>query len=478
MRVLKRIWEVFDDRTGTSKLLGPVLSHPVPKTTGWVGWSYALGSGVLLAFVLQVVTGIALAAAYIPSTADAFSSLRFITEEATFGSLLRGMHNFGASAMIVLVGLHMAQTFLVGAYKYPREVSWLSGAVLLLLTMAMGFTGQLLRWDQIAYWSVFVLAQQAARTPFVGGALAELVLAGTTVNGATLSRFYAFHVFFIPALIFTVVALHLWLVLHHGVSEPPQPGRPVDPRTYRRWYHDLVEREGVPFWPDAAWRDVVLGMVMLLVVVLLAVVVGPPRLEAPPDPAILEAYPRPDWYFTWIFAALALLPPEYEDLVILGAPALFGTLIILLPFIANKGERAPQRRPWAVAVVIMAVIMIGTLFVAGEVAPWSPRFGAQVPAALAGQAGGAVGQGLTVYNTKGCAACHQIEGYGGLYGPNLTAIGSRRTREQLLLIILAGQGRGMPAYAGNITDEELNALIAFLQSRQGPTPQSGAEGGR
>ncbi len=244
MGVLKRIWEVFDDRTGTSKLLGPVLSHPVPNATGWVGWSYALGSGVLLAFVLQVVTGIALAAAYIPSTADAFASLRFITEEATFGSLLRGMHNFGASAMIVLVGLHMAQTFLVGAYKYPREVSWLSGAVLLLLTMAMGFTGQLLRWDQIAYWSVFVLAQQAARTPFIGGALAELVLAGTTVNGATLSRFYAFHVFFIPALIFTVVALHLWLVLHHGVSEPPQPGRPVDPKTYRRWYHEMVEREG------------------------------------------------------------------------------------------------------------------------------------------------------------------------------------------------------------------------------------------
>ncbi len=100
MGVLKRIWEVFDDRTGTSKLLGPVLSHPVPNATGWVGWSYALGSGVLLAFVLQVVTGIALAAAYIPSTADAFSSLRFITEEATFGSLLRGMHNFGASAMM------------------------------------------------------------------------------------------------------------------------------------------------------------------------------------------------------------------------------------------------------------------------------------------------------------------------------------------------------------------------------------------
>ncbi len=138
MRWLWRAWQVFDDRTGTSKLFGPVMAHPVPNATGWVGWSYALGSAVLFCFILQVVTGIALATAYIPSTADAFNSLKFITEQATLGALLRGMHNYGASAMIVLVGLHMIQTFLVGAYKYPREMNWLSGTVLLALTLGLG----------------------------------------------------------------------------------------------------------------------------------------------------------------------------------------------------------------------------------------------------------------------------------------------------------------------------------------------------
>jgi ubiquinol-cytochrome c reductase cytochrome b subunit len=466
MGTLIRLWRAFDDRTGTSRLIGPVLSHPVPKAIGLIGWSYALGSAVLTAFILQVVTGIALATAYIPSTGDAFASLQFITDQATFGSLLRGMHNYGAWAMIIAIGLHMAQVFLVGAYKYPREVNWLSGVVLLVLTLAMGFTGQLLRWDQIAYWSVFVLAQQVARTPFVGPALAEFVLAGATVNGATLSRFYAFHVFFIPALIFAMVALHVWLVVHTGVSEPPRPGRPVDPATYRAWYQRLVEREGVPFWPDAAWRDVVLGVAMIVVIMIVSLVVGPPHLEAPPDPTAIEAYPRPDWYLTWIFAALALLPPEWEDILLLGVPALFGLLMLALPFFANRGERSPRRRPWAVAIVLVALLMIGTLYVAGERAPWSPRFDARLEAAALGVTDPTHARGLRLYNDQGCVTCHAIGGVGGQRGPDLSTVGSRLTREHLIIRILAG-GRNMPAYAGSLTPEEVEALVAFLAARQG-----------
>ena len=141
MSFLRRLWKVFDDRTGTSKLLGPVLSHPVPHAEGLVGWSYALGSAVLFAFIVQVITGIALASAYIPSTGSAYESLRFITEHATLGWLLRGMHNYGATMMIVFAGLHLMQTFLIGAYKFPREMNWLTGAILLFLTVGLGFTG-------------------------------------------------------------------------------------------------------------------------------------------------------------------------------------------------------------------------------------------------------------------------------------------------------------------------------------------------
>ena len=468
LRWLWALWTLFDDRTGTSKLIGPVLDHPVPRADGFVGWSYALGSGVLFSFVLQVVTGIALASAYVPSTADAYDSLRFITHEATLGGLLRGLHYFGASAMIIFIGLHMIQTFLVGAYKFPREANWLTGVVLLGVTLGLAFTGQLLRWDQTAYWSIFVLANQVARTPLLGDELTQLVLAGNTVGGATLTRFYAFHVFFLPAVIFAFLALHLWLVLHTGVSEPPEAGRPVDPKTYRAWYHNVVERTGVPFWPDAAWRDVVLGVGTLAVMVVLAIVVGPPHVDIPPDPTDLRAYPRPDWYFMWIFSALALIPHGIEDLVMLGFPALLGALLIFLPLFANKGERHPKRRPWALAVVLLAMIMIGTLYVTGREAPWSPVYDPQpLSAAVVGATDGPIARGAELYTSKGCQSCHAIAGNGGQYGPDLTYVGDRLRREQIIIRILNGGG-GMPAYAGTLSPDEISALTDFMESRKSP----------
>ncbi len=463
IKFLKRLWKVFDDRSGTSKLFGPIFTHLVPPG---VGWAYVFGSGTLFAFITQVVTGIALAVSYIPSTGDAYNSLQFITNEALFGGVLRGIHYFGASAMILFIGMHMIRTYVTGAYKFPRELNWLSGVLLLGLTVTMGFTGQLLRWDQNAVWTVVVAAEQAGRFPVIGKALADFILAGNNINGATLSRFFAFHVFFIPALIFALVGLHLFMVIHHGISEPPKPGEKVDPKTYREKYNQLLAEKGKPFWPWFAWKDALVAGVMILVVVILAIVFGAPVLTGPPDPSVVQAVPRPDWYLLWIFALLAQIPPQLENYAIVLGPTITGLVLFLLPFLFNKGERSPLRRPWAIGIVAGVVVMIGGLWIAGIKSNWSPDFAAQpLPATVVGATSGPIATGAQLFHDKGCEYCHTVSGYGGKRGPDLTTVGSRLTQQDMTLRIMNG-GINMPPFNNVLSPQELDNLLAFLRSRQ------------
>jgi len=461
MRFLKTVWEWFDARTDASKVIGPIMNHPVPRT----GWIYVLGSATLFALLIQVFTGIALATAYVSSAGQAFESLKWITDEAFLGRLLRGMHYYGASAMVLLVGLHMIRTFLTGSYKFPRELNWVVGVILLGLTILMGFTGQLLRWDQNGVWSTIVAAEQAGRVPVIGPWLARLLMGGQTVGGATLSRFFAYHVFFIPAIIFAMVALHLGLVLRHGISEMPKATNPVDPKTYRAWYEDLLKREGVPFWPDAAWRDAVFGALVVACVVLLAWYFGPPQLTTPPDPTIIEAYPHPDWYLLWYFAVLALLPHGAENYVIIGAPLLAGICLLVLPLVFNSGQRAPSRRPWAVASIVVIVSMVAVFWMKGERAPWSPDFSNKpLPPSVVHAASAEVSSGADLFHSKGCEDCHAISGQGGHRGPDLSNVGDRMNAQQITLRILNG-AYNMPAFARSLNPDQLRSIVAFLQTR-------------
>lgn len=463
MRLARRALDAFEERTGLLKLLDDLARHPVPPGTGW--W-YVFGSATLVAFMVQVVTGIALATAYISSTGNAYQALQFITHNAVMGNVLRGMHYFGASAMVLLVGIHMTQVFLMGCYKYPRELNWITGVVLLGLTLAMGFTGQLLRWEQNAVWSVVVAAEQAGRAPLIGPALAHFLLAGQTLGGATLSRFFAFHVFFIPAIIFGIIAIHLYLVLHDGISEPPEAGRPVDPATYRGWYARLLAERGEPFWPDVAWRDVVAAFVVIAAIFLLALIVGPPELGKPPDPSIIQADPRPDWYLLWYFAVLALLPAGTETYFIILVPLAAAVVMFVLPVVFNRGERSPRTRPWAVAFVLGVVTMIGALWSAGARSPWSPDFSARpLPVEVVGASSGPLYQGARLFYEKGCEFCHNVAGRGGDRGPNLTYVADRLTKADITIRILDG-GTNMPAFAGILKPEELDALLAFMTSRK------------
>jgi ubiquinol-cytochrome c reductase cytochrome b subunit len=455
---MRTIIQWLDDRLGLSATVKPLAEHPVPPT----GWDYTLGSATLIAFIVQVVTGVALAFSYVPTPDHAYESLEFITNEAILGGVVRGIHFWGASAMVLLVAMHAAQVFLVGAFKYPREVNWLSGTLLLVFTFGMAFTGQLLRWNQDAYWAVVVGAAQAARAPLIGDWLTGILFAGQTVGGATLTRFYATHVFMIPAVIFALIGLHLYLVIRHGVSEPPVPGVVVDKRTYRRRYDELMHKIGVPFWPDAGWKDVVFALAVGSIVLVLSIVFGPPELGQKADPTVVQAYPRPDWYFLWYFALLALIPGGTEDVFIIGFPLLIGLLFLLLPFLAPTGERSPRRRPWAVGIVAFFSVSVAALVTLGYQAPWSPVLGdVSLPSSVTSGLSGTRAQGAQLFEQRGCINCHRIAGAGGQRGPDLSQVGARLTGDQLTWRILNG-GRNMPAYGTTLAPAEVTALVDFL----------------
>jgi ubiquinol-cytochrome c reductase cytochrome b subunit len=464
MGILRDIGAWISDRLGLRPILDVVARHRVPPGTASrrTGWMYVFGTATLAAFLLQVVTGITLATKYIPSPAHAYDSVRYITDEVAFGSLVRGMHYFGASAMVVLVALHLARVFLTGSYKFPREMTWITGVVLLALTLAMAFTGQLLRWDANGVWGTFVASHYVGRVPVIGEALKEFMLGGDTVGGATLSRFYAFHVILVPLLIFAGIGLHVYLVLRHGVSEPPEAGRPVDPETYRSWYSGILDRSRNRYFPDVAWREAVLATIMVLAVVGLALGVGPKGPAEAPDPTRMPAEPKPDWFLIWYYGLLALKPAKLETLVMVYLPILVVVGLFALPLISNRGERSPLRRPWAVLGVAMVAVALAVLTDLGTRAPWVMEFRPERVPPPEG-ASVTVREGGRLFHERGCQHCHTVDGVGGEYGPPLDDVMKRLPPEIVTVRIVKGFG-DMPAYRGSLSYEEVHAIMAYLQA--------------
>jgi ubiquinol-cytochrome c reductase cytochrome b subunit len=220
--MLKSIALWLEDRLHIAKLFESTAGHKVPPSTN--SWFYVFGSGTLLCFVLQIITGTLLACVYVPSASQAWTSLQYLNNEQFLGWFLRAMHNWGSIFMVAIMSAHLIQTFLFGAYKYPRELTWVSGCILFLCTLGMAFTGQILRFDQDAYWGLGIGASIMGRVPFIGANLVHLMLGGPIIAAQTLSRFFSLHVFVVPGFIIALLSLHLRLVLTKGINEYPQVG--------------------------------------------------------------------------------------------------------------------------------------------------------------------------------------------------------------------------------------------------------------
>jgi quinol-cytochrome oxidoreductase complex cytochrome b subunit len=215
-----RLFQWIDDRLGLSTIYNVTLDRKVPK----VNWFYTLGSASLFLFVMQAVTGIFLAVYYVPSPKDAYNSIQYIMNDVAFGWLIRGIHHWGATLMVLIVFLHMLRTFYFAAYKFPREITWLTGVILLLATLGMGFTGYLLPWNQRSYWATTVGTEIAGTVPVIGDFMLRVLRGGTDLSGVTLARFFAVHIWVIPAVIIALIGVHLYLVIRLGITSPPKDG--------------------------------------------------------------------------------------------------------------------------------------------------------------------------------------------------------------------------------------------------------------
>jgi ubiquinol-cytochrome c reductase cytochrome b subunit len=480
VRLIGTIGAWLDHRLKLGATIRETAEHPVPRNTE--SWLYVFGSAALTVFLLQVVTGILLALIYVPSAGEAWNSLQTLNHSVSLGWFIRALHGWGSNFMIAIVLVHMTQVFLFGAYKYPRELTWMLGVFLLLMTLGMGFTGQVMRFDQDAYWGLGIGASIVSRVPVAGPWLVTLLLGGPIIAGPTLSRFFAMHVFVIPGLLITFVTLHVLLVLKLGINEWPMPGRIVRRETYLRDYGELVHRDGEPFVPYAVWKDILFSGVILLSIAACAFVFGPFGPGGQPDPTIIQTAPRPDFFFLWLYAVLSFLPPAAETPLLMIGPVIAIALLLGLPFFAGDGEKSWRRRPVAVLTILLTAVALGALTQLGEHTPWSPVMdawsGDSIPSQYLVRRTALERRGALVLQAKQCRNCHSLGGVGGKRGPELDTVAVRLTPSQLIRQVIQGGGN-MPAYGKNLSPAETTAIVAFLEtlhpSGQPPARDSSSE---
>lgn len=360
--MLKRLKEWINERWPLSSLVRLALEEEIP---GGASFAYSLGSAVLVTFTLLAVTGILQLFFYVPSTDHAYNSISYLRTRVPFGWLVHGLHYWGANVMVALVLLHVTRVFIWGAYKKPRELTWLAGVTLLLTTMAFIFTGTPLHWDQRGYWLGRMSTSLAGAAPVFGGIVEGFLRGGEEMGQLALSRLFGLHTAILPLALVALFGIHITAKRRFGSVGP--------------WDQRRRSFKG-PFWPDQVFKDAVTGTAVFFLLIVLTVFL-PPAYTGLADPLDTSYIPQPEWNFIFLYQALKYFEGKLEPVGAVGVPTVLVLILVLLPFIDRNPERDPLKRPLATAGALVLAALILALSVKGCLNPVFGRAPAEQRAA-------------------------------------------------------------------------------------------------
>lgn len=454
------MFQILLHRIGWESHLKPFMFKKLPVNSGY---GVIFGTLAALLFIVLAFTGIFLAFYYNPSPDKAYQSCDYIINEIPMGNVLRGLHHWAAGAMVLVVFIHMMITYFAGTFKAPRELTWLTGACLFLITLILGFSGYLLPWDMKAYWATVVGASIPKEMPLVGEYITRFLLGGDTMSGLTLTRFYALHVLLLPALFIVFMVMHIYLIRIHGMSDPSSTlsdtpdskEEPVLTRADGSMYRFYPEHLNRTFW--------VFGGVLVALLVL-AVGVGVPKEEMA-GTLIANYLPRPEWYYMWLFQLLTYFSGAWETVGSLVLP--FGGVLLLfaIPFMGESRLKGIINRPVSLTTGTTLIICIVylTLMAYAEARPYGTAYVIADKTLSAEEK-----RGLKLYIDKECAYCHNIRGTGGhRSGPDMGNIVAKKRSQKYISDYITEptsvqKYSVMPKYA--MPEKDLQAMTTFLQS--------------
>lgn len=349
MSLSKSVGRFFSDRFDTDAARALIEKQVYKRLPPHISWFHVFGSLALLLFVSQTLTGILLLMYYRPTPEEAHKSIQYITAQVHFGWLYRQIHAWGASLMILAVVLHMIRTYFSGGYKKPRELTWVTGVLLFIITITFGFTGYLLPWNQIAFWATTVGTESANKVPLIGGWLQYFLRGGDAVTGETLSRFFVVHVIILPWAFTGLIAVHLFLMRLKNLATLDA----VDDDT------EIPHECGIPFFPVHVAKEAVVAILLIAVLVTLAVV-SPWEIGEPADALSTPPHIKPEWYFLPSYQLLKYFEGPYGAIIGIAACSVPFILLLFWPFLDRGKERHPRKRPLAVGFGLVG--LLGALF--------------------------------------------------------------------------------------------------------------------